>query len=196
VTQQTSVPANTGTGAGREFVVLLDEDHQRVGVADKATVHTGDTPLHLAFSCYVLGPDGRVLLTRRALGKTTWPGVWTNSCCGHPAPEESMVGAVRRRVRQELGIELTEVTEALPDFRYRAMSAEGIVENEFCPVFWARTEDAPTPDPAEIAEFAWAQWPDTVALAERTPWVVSPWAAVQIPQLAATAGPATRTAAG
>lgn len=191
MTQQTSVPATAGTGAEREFVVLLDEDHQRVGVADKATVHTGDTPLHLAFSCYVVGPDGRVLLTRRALGKTTWPGVWTNSCCGHPAPGESMAEAVRRRGRQELGIELTDVTEALPDFRYRAVSAEGIVENEFCPVFWARTEDVPDPDPTEIAEFAWAPWSDMVALAERTPWAISPWATEQIPRLVAAGGPET-----
>ncbi|GAB3694938.1 isopentenyl-diphosphate Delta-isomerase [Nocardiopsis oceani] len=186
VSQQTTVPAAAEGGPQREFVVLLDEDHQRVGVADKATVHTEDTPLHLAFSCYVVGPDGRVLLTRRALGKTTWPGVWTNSCCGHPAPEETMVEAVHRRVRQELGIGLTEVTEALPDFRYRAVSAEGIVENEFCPVFWARTEDTPAPDPSEIAEFAWAAWSDVTALAERTPWLISPWAAEQVPRLAAS----------
>ncbi|MER6626368.1 isopentenyl-diphosphate delta-isomerase [Streptomyces sp. NPDC000931] len=170
-------------GAEREFVVLLDEAHEPVGVADKAVVHTEDTPLHLAFSCYVRDPEGRVLLTRRALGKTTWPGVWTNACCGHPAPGESMEEAVRRRVRQELGIELTEVTEALPDFRYRAVSAEGIVENEFCPVFWARTEDTPAPDANEVAEFTWAAWPDVVTLADRTPWVISPWAAEQIPQL-------------
>ncbi|MGW5876203.1 isopentenyl-diphosphate Delta-isomerase [Nocardiopsis terrae] len=190
MTQQTSAPAENGRGAGREFVVLLDEEHEPVGVADKATVHTEDTPLHLAFSCYVVGPDGRVLLTRRALGKTTWPGVWTNSCCGHPSPEETMTEAVRRRVRQELGIGLTEVAEALPDFRYRAVSAEGIVENEFCPVFWARTEDTPDPDPGEIAEFAWAAWPDVVALAERTPWLISPWAAEQVPRLAEARPPA------
>ncbi|MBR8743551.1 isopentenyl-diphosphate Delta-isomerase [Nocardiopsis sp. MG754419] len=169
--------------AEREFVVLLDEEHRPAGVADKATVHGADTPLHLAFSCYVAGPDGRVLFTRRALDKTTWPGVWTNSCCGHPGPEESLVEAVRRRVRQELGIGLTEVTEGLPDFRYRAVSAEGIVENEFCPVFWARTEDEPTPDAREVAEYAWVPWEDVVALAARTPWVISPWAAEQIPRL-------------
>ncbi|MFD6953159.1 isopentenyl-diphosphate delta-isomerase [Nocardiopsis sp. TSRI0078] len=179
--------AVTNTGPGRELVVLLDEDHRRVGVADKATVHTEDTPLHLAFSCYVLDADGRVLITRRALGKTTWPGVWTNSCCGHPAPDEDFEEAVRRRVAQELGMDVTGVRPALPDFRYRAVSAEGIVENEFCPVFWARAEGEagprPDPDPSEVAEYAWAEWPDLVAVAERTPWLLSPWAVEQIPRM-------------
>ena len=169
--------------ADRELVVLLDEEHRRVGVADKATVHTEDTPLHLAFSCYILDPDGRVLLTRRALGKTTWPGVWTNSCCGHPSPDESLEDAVRRRVGQELGLEVVGVRPALPDFRYRAVSAEGIVENEFCPVFWARADSVPAPDPTEVAEYAWADWADLVAVAGRTPWLLSPWAVEQIPRL-------------
>ncbi|SIO87519.1 isopentenyl-diphosphate Delta-isomerase [Nocardiopsis sp. JB363] len=178
-----SQPGSGPSTAEREFVVLLDEEHRPIGSADKAVVHTEDTPLHLAFSSYVVGPDGRVLLTRRALDKTTWPGVWTNSCCGHPAPEESVADAIRRRARQELGIELTEITDALPDFRYRAVSAEGIVENEFCPVFWARTEDEPAPNPDEVAEYVWAPWEDVVTLAERTPWAISPWAVEQVPRL-------------
>ncbi|MEU3307014.1 isopentenyl-diphosphate Delta-isomerase [Nocardiopsis sp. NPDC055551] len=178
-----SRPVSGPSTAEREFVVLLDEEHRPTGSADKAVVHTEDTPLHLAFSSYIFGPDGRVLFTRRALGKTTWPGVWTNSCCGHPAPEESIPDAIRRRARQELGIGLTEITDALPDFRYRAISAEGIVENEFCPVFWARTEDEPAPNPDEVAEYAWADWEGVVALAEGAPWAISPWAVEQIPRL-------------
>jgi isopentenyl-diphosphate delta-isomerase len=180
---QHKADASAGGGSGRELVVLLDERHRRVGVADKAGVHTRDTPLHLAFSCYVLDADGRVLLTRRALDKTTWPGVWTNSCCGHPGPDEDLEAAVRRRVAQELGMRVSGVRSALPDFRYRAVSAEGIVENEFCPVFWALAEDGPVPDPSEVAEYAWTEWSDLVAVAERTPWLLSPWAVEQIPRL-------------
>jgi isopentenyl-diphosphate delta-isomerase len=100
-----------------EEVVLLDEAHRPIGTAPKAGVHTTDTPLHLAVSCYVLDDDGRLLLTRRALAKKTWPGVWTNSFCGHPGPGEGFVEAIARRAGQELGFEVTGMTEVLPDFR-------------------------------------------------------------------------------
>ena len=53
--------------AVEELVVLLDEDGRAIGTMPKAVVHDPDTPLHLAFSCYLFDHDGRLLLTQRAL---------------------------------------------------------------------------------------------------------------------------------
>ena len=75
----------------------MDEDGHRIGVAPKATVHTTSTPLHLAFSCHPFDARGRTLVTRRALTKAAWPGVWSNAFCGHPTPDESFADAIRRR---------------------------------------------------------------------------------------------------
>ena len=168
-----------------ERVVLLDDSGAPIGTADKATVHGSETPLHLAFSCHVQDAEGRLLVTRRALGKRTWPGVWTNSFCGHPAPGESMTEAVARRALEELGITLLDLELVLPDFRYIATDAAGVVENEVCPVYTARSLDEVLPDPDEVAEHRWVEAADVVAAAARTPWAFSPWLTLQLPALAA-----------
>lgn len=165
-----------------EHVVLVDEAGVPIGTAPKSVIHDGNTPLHLAFSCHVFSPDGRVLLTRRALGKRTFPGIWTNSFCGHPAPGEDLQGAVRRRAARELGIVLDGVDVALPDFRYRAVDASGIVENEICPVFRAVSANDPVPAPDEVAEWAWVQPVALRAALEATPFAFSPWLVLQLEQ--------------
>jgi len=166
-----------------ERVVLLDEAGRAIGTAAKDSVHGRHTPLHLAFSCYVFDSAGRLLVTRRALDKVTWPGVWTNTACGHPAPGEALVDAVPRRVRQELGIEIDDLTVVLPDYRYRAVMANGTVENEMCPVFAAWTVDRPELNPAEVDATAWVAWPEFSAGVLAGSRDVSPWCLDQVRQL-------------
>lgn len=174
---------------GPDEVVLLDEDAQPIGTADRLAVHGAHTPLHLAFSTYLVQADGELLVTRRALDKRTWPGVWTNSCCGHPRPGEDVAVAARRRIGQELGLAVGELTLALPHFRYRATDASGVVENEVCPVFVGRVDGTPDPDPAEVAQWRWVRWDDLERGVAATPWAFSPWAALQVPQLGAHLAP-------
>ena len=52
-----------GAWVSDDPVVLLDDAGSRVGQAPKSVVHHDDTPLHLAFSCYVVDPSGRLLVT-------------------------------------------------------------------------------------------------------------------------------------
>lgn len=166
-----------------EHVVLVDDSGSPIGTAPKNTMHGADTPLHLAFSCYVLNPLGQVLITRRSLAKKTWPGVWTNSFCGHPLPGESILDAIDRRARFELGLELDDVTVTLPDFRYRAVDSSGIVENEICPVYLATANMDPVPNPDEVVEFAWVD-PGTLRRSVLDlPWAFSPWLGLQIKEL-------------
>ena len=166
-----------------DVVVLLDPDGNPTGTADRLTVHAADTPLHLAFSCYVVDAEGRILMTRRALGKRTWPGVWTNACCGHPRPGESFADAIARRLADELGTRPADIAEVLPDFRYRATDASGIVEHEVCPVFVATVAAPLQPAPEEVMETSWADPRALADVAERSPWLLSPWSVEQIQQL-------------
>jgi len=164
-------------------VVLLDEALRPMGSAPRDEIHGPATPLHLAFSCYLLGPSGDVLVTRRALTKRSWPGVWTNSFCGHPQPGEEMDAAVRRHARDELGVSLDTLTLVLPHFRYRATDANGIVENEFCPVYMATTADAVAANPHEVSDWAWVDPTDLAQVARTLPQLLSPWSVLQLAQL-------------
>ncbi len=142
-----------------EHVVLVDKDNTVLGTAPKATVHTDTTPLHRAFSLFLFNENNELLLQQRALSKKTWPGIWSNSCCGHPQLGEENADAVSRRVREELGIRIPseELECMLPDFWYRA-ELDGIVEHEICPVFVARFSAEPLINPDEVAATRWVSW--------------------------------------
>jgi isopentenyl-diphosphate delta-isomerase len=187
---------STDLDASVDHVVLLNTDREPVGSAPRAYVHTRDTPLHLAFSLYVFNESDEVLLTRRSLSKTTWPGVWTNTCCGHPRPGEHMSGAISRRLDHELGMGITDLECVLPDFGYRATDASGLVENEFCPVFRAHVRidpesshpnDPPLANPDEVLDWKWWKWNDVIKAARLTPFVFSPWSVQQMAQLSRSA---------
>ena len=166
-----------------EQVVLLAENGTAIGVEDKAVVHHADTPLHLAFSSYVFDTAGGFWLTRRALHKKTWPGIWTNTCCGHPLPGESVTSAVVRRLSDELGVLDVAAELVLPRFRYRAVMPDGIVENEMCPVFRVVTDALPVPNPDEVdsvERMPWAEFASSVLDGSRD---ISPWCRLQVAEL-------------
>lgn len=158
-------PGSPAPAEAGELVVLVDDEGTPRGVADKLSAHHGATPLHLGFSCYLFDAQGQLLVTRRALSKKVWPGVWSNSLCGHPAPGESLTDAVLRRLDFELGMGASSIQVVLPRFRYRTPAFHGVVENEICPVLVARAQENPHPNPAEVEDFAWVAWEQFVAAA-------------------------------
>ena len=139
-----------------EMVVLVDEKDKPIGKMDKYEVHSKDTPLHRGFSMFVFDDDGKLLVQRRAMGKKTWPGTWSNSCCGHPMPGEAYEEAVKRRVKYELGIELLDLKK-VSDYRYK-FERGGVVENEICPVYMGKVDGVVRPNPEEVMEVAWLTW--------------------------------------
>lgn len=140
-----------------EHVVLIKEDGTIIGTAKKATVHTGDTPLHKGFSVFLFNERGELLLQQRSDKKITWPLVWSNSCCGHPMQDESNIDAAKRRLLFELGIQSDQLYEILPHYRYTA-EKDGVKENEWCPVIVGFYDGKVTPNPDEVASFEWKPW--------------------------------------
>lgn len=182
-----TLPSSEPDIALTDRVVLLDVHGRPTGTAPKASVHHAHTPLHLGFSCYVVDRHDRVLITRRSHRKQTWPGVWTNACCGHPSLGETLQQAVTRRLGDELGLGLGRIAVALPDFTYRAVMSSGVVEHELCPVSVAEVTGQANPDPEEVDDLAWVPWSDLQERARLDPGSLSPWSVSQIRLLSALA---------
>lgn len=151
---------------GEQIVFVTDDGVPTGEFGPKLASHTAHTRLHLAFSCYVFNDRGEFLVTQRAHTKKVWPDVWTNSVCGHPAPGEEMVDAIKRRLQYELGMEATDFQAVLPQYRYTTPPYNGIIENEFCPVFVARATSDVQPNPEEVDAYKWLAWEDFIAAAE------------------------------
>jgi isopentenyl-diphosphate delta-isomerase len=169
-----------------ELVVFVNEDGTPTGqTGPKLASHTASTRLHLGFSCYIFRrSDNAFLLSQRAKSKKVWPGVWTNSVCGHPAPNESVPDAIRRRATYELGLQkLDNITCVLPTYRYTTPPYNGIIENEFCPVYIAYTDAEPQPNPDEVESFRWVPWPEYAQLITSGRTDLSYWATDQYKQL-------------
>ncbi len=143
-----------------EHVVLVTENDEEIGIADKATIHTDTTPLHRGFSLFLFNDRGELLLQQRTQQKITWPGIWSNSVCGHPMQGESPIAAAQRRLDFELGITLAQaaIHMILPKYQYR-YEHHGVVEHEICPVMAAFANVTPKPNPSEVAHTRWINWP-------------------------------------
>jgi len=170
------------TSPAPELIVLVDDDGRSIGTMPKPLVHHGETPLHRAFSAYLFDDAGRLLITRRAVRKATFPGMWTNTVCGHPGPDEDDAAAIARRAGFELGLGVADLRPALPGYRYRA-EFRGVVENEICPVYLGRFTGSPEPEASEVEEWELLDWPAFRRRQETEGDAWSPWCREQARQI-------------
>jgi isopentenyl-diphosphate delta-isomerase len=166
-----------------DMIVLVDENDRPTGTARKLAAHHNDTQRHRAFSVFLFSKDGNLLLQQRALSKKTWPGVWSNSCCGHVMLHEKVVNAARRRLKYELGIKISDLNVVLPDFRYSA-EKDGVVENELCPVLVGFMSVTLRPNPYEVHDTRWVDWNKFLVDVRDPSNGFSPWAVEETELLA------------
>ncbi len=166
-----------------ENLVLVDSQNTVMGTAPKDACHDGDGMLHRAFSVFVFNDEQKLLLQQRAAEKRLWPGYWSNSCCGHQRLHESVLSAVKRKLRQELGITGYRISE-LYRFEYRASYLNVGSENELCSVVVCRTRDPLAVNPREAAATRWISLPDLEAEMDNQPDQFTPWFKLEIDHLA------------
>ena len=135
-----------------ETVILVDENDHPIGTQEKLVAHT-IPQRHRAFSVFIFNDKGETLIQRRALGKYHSPGLWANSCCGHPRPREEVDKAAGRRLQEELGFTcpLTPITTVC----YTLKLEKNLWELEYTHVFKGMYENTFHPDPEEVCEIKW-----------------------------------------
>lgn len=133
-----------------EMVILVDHNDVAIGTMEKMEAHRRGE-LHRAFSIIVFNSKGEILLQKRALHKYHSGGLWTNACCSHPQPGEKMEDAARRRLREEMGIDLQ--PEYAYKFIYKTDLDQNLVEHEYDHVYKATFNGEPSINKAEVDDW-------------------------------------------
>lgn len=141
----------------KEFVILVDENDNETGVMEKLQAHQ-EGKLHRAFSVFIFNDKGELLLQQRALSKYHSAGLWTNTCCSHPRPNETVKDSANRRLFEEMGLSCDLVIKT--NFIYKTEFDNGLTEHEFDYVLIGRTNQDPVINPEEVESYKWQAIPD------------------------------------
>ena len=154
------------------MVILVDENDNPVGTMPKMEAHE-KAMLHRAFSVFILNANDEVLLQQRANDKYHSAGLWTNTCCSHPHPGEDTLGAARRRLKEEMGMEAD--LQFVFKFMYKAPFDNLLSEHEIDHVFIGKTDQLPVINPEEVASYKYMK-PEEIKLdMEQNPQSYTVW---------------------
>ena len=140
-----------------EKVILVDENNLAIGEMEKMEAHEKGA-LHRAFSIFIFNKHNELMLQQRALSKYHSPGLWTNTCCSHPRPGETLPEAGHRRLVEEMGFDCE--IKKIFDFIYKAELDQGLTEHELDHVFFGRYNHQPNINPKEVASWKWMEMED------------------------------------
>lgn len=161
-------------------VILVDATDQPLGTMEKMEAHE-KALLHRAFSIFLFNSSGEMLLQQRALTKYHCGGLWTNACCSHPAPGENTTAAARRRLQEELGLNLPVIK--IFDFMYRAEFENGLTEHEFDHVFTGLYEGEVAFNPEEVMAVKYMPMDSLKKELEQAPEQYTPWFRIAFPKV-------------
>ena len=133
-----------------EEIILVDEQDNVIGTMEKMEAHRRGV-LHRAFSVVLFNSSGELLLQRRADNKYHSGGLWTNTCCSHPLPDESIRDAAQRRLKHEMGIDLR--PEFAFKFIYKTPLDRSLIEHELDYVFIGTFDGTPVINKNEVSEW-------------------------------------------
>jgi isopentenyl-diphosphate delta-isomerase len=135
-----------------KYVILVDAQDNELGVMEKLQAHQ-EGKLHRAFSIFIFNNKNELLLQQRALSKYHSGGLWTNTCCSHPSPNETILDAAQRRLFEEMGISCD--LKIINHFIYQSDFENGLKEYEFDYIIIGQSNDVPLINKDEVANYKW-----------------------------------------
>ena len=136
-----------------EHVILVDQWDNEIGSMEKMEAHRKGV-LHRAFSVLLFNSNGEMLLQKRSAFKYHSAGLWSNTCCSHPKPTETTEVAVKRRLKEEMGIDIQ--GEYAYKFLYRIEFPNNLVEHELDHVYVGQFNDEPRINDYEAESWKYA----------------------------------------
>lgn len=136
----------------KEFVILVDEQDNDIGVMEKIKAHQ-EGLLHRAFSVFIFNHKYELLLQQRSLSKYHSAGLWTNTCCSHPRPNETVKDAANRRLFEEMGMSCD--LRIKTNFIYKTSFENGLIEHELDYVLIGSTNQNPHINKEEVENYKW-----------------------------------------
>jgi isopentenyl-diphosphate delta-isomerase len=137
-----------------DMVILVDENDKEIGTEEKMKAHE-EGVLHRAFSVFVFNSKGGMLLQQRARSKYHSGGLWTNTCCSHPRPGETVEHAAHRRLKEEMGFDCN--LKEIAHFIYKAQLDHDLTEHEFDHVFVGRYDEDVNSNQDEVEDVSWVR---------------------------------------
>lgn len=162
-----------------EYVVLVDEQDQEIGQLEKIEAHRLGL-LHRAFSVLIFNSKGELLIQQRAQHKYHSPLLWTNTCCSHPRPDETIAAAAKRRLQEEMGLDA--YLKPAFYFLYEAKLDQGLTEHELDHVVFGYTNNEPNINPDEVVAFRWISIEQLLKERTTNPELFTVWFQILIDQ--------------
>ena len=162
-------------------MILTDIYDNEIGTMSKSDAHRLGK-LHRAFSVFIINGE-EMLIQKRSKGKYHSGGLWANACCSHPRSGEALEDAVRRRLKEELGVSCT--VREVDSFVYFSKYAADLFEYEYDHVFLGEYGGDFTPDPEEIEEVKWIGFSELEQLLITEPESFSTWFLIAAPKVLA-----------
>ncbi len=161
-----------------ENVILVDQDDQEIGVMEKMEAHEKGL-LHRAFSIFLFNDEQELLIHQRALHKYHSGGLWTNTCCSHPRPGESIEAAAHRRLEEEMGIGCE--MEKMFSFIYKAPLDNMLTEHELDHVLIGYFSGTPSINKEEVADWKFIETSELEAHMQAHPALYTEWFKIALP---------------